>query len=91
MTREEYNEFCKEQSDRIVEINKETCEFAKRYITEESLIKVGDIITDRNTNETWQIEFITVDTLGYFLYYVTSSYRFTESDLIRWGYKTRKC
>lgn len=91
MTREEYNEFRKEQSDRIVEIDKETHECTAQYINEESLIKVGDTIVDRDINETWEIEFITVDDFGYFLYYVTSSYHFTESDLKRWGYKTRKC
>lgn len=90
MTREEYKEFCNKQSDRIVAINKETHEYAQRYIDEESLVKVGDIIVNPKDNNTYQIGLIRIDTFGYFSYYATTFYHFTESDLIRWGYKTRK-
>lgn len=91
MERIEYNEFCDSQLNKITQINKETTERTTQYINEDSLIKVGDIIVNKDTNEPWEIVFVTVDCFGFFVYYVTSSYHFLESDLIRWGYKTRNC
>lgn len=91
MKRIEYNEFRNSQLNKITKINKETKECTTQYINEDSLIKVGDTIVNKDTNETWEIVFVTVDCFGFFVYYVTSSYHFSESDLIRWGYKTRKC